>query len=507
MPITPKLDLEEERLALRKRVSASLFEFCRDIMGYQDMHPPLHDDVMGKFLTTWTPGKDIKTMLVPRGHLKTSIASVAMPIWIWLNDPDARIMMCHGKRDIAIQFGTGLKRQLEENELLHWIAPDIFYKNPRRESPQWHQDKFSIRRPTPDQVPSMVLTGTDSSVVGLHFNYHIFDDLVFRENVGTAEMRRKTLQHFQQSRALRRPGCKAIIIGTRWHWDDMYSVLIDEHGPYRNTAESLVLHCGYPGEPIFPKSARGGAGYTKKDLEDLKETMRGEFNSQYMNDPTPDTDNLFQREKIRFFDFDQQGRVPTDKALTFYTAVDPNRSIKTKDDPCVVMTAARDEDNNIWVVDISVGHPTGPEIVDWIRTHVQRWSPRKVIVETNNFQMQLVHWLREDMQKHDILYNIHEATRGPSTKKYDRISAMEPMVRMGMLRVRKGLDSLVTELEHYPSWKNDDQADALADIFAYGLKPQPVKEKVAVKYNPFQMGALLDDVYKGHRHSIGGLSL
>lgn len=505
MPVTRQVDLETERLALRERVSGSLFEFCRDIMGYQDMHPPLHQ-AMCNYLTDWGE-KRTKVMLVPRGHLKTSIASIAMPLWIWLNDPNARIMMCHGKRDTAVQFGTELKTHLESNELLQWIAPEIFYKNPRRESPQWHQDKFSINRPNPDKVPSMVLTGTDSSVVGLHFHYLIFDDLVFRENVGTPEMRRKALQHYQQSLALRRPGCKTVVIGTRWHWDDMYSVLIDKNGPYRDAAESMVLHCGYPGEPIFPLSKRGGAGYTREVLEDLKVTMRSEFNSQYMNDPTPDTDALFKREDIKFFDFDHRGEIPTDKALHFYTAVDPNRSIKTKDDPCVVLTAAKDEEGNIWVVDISVGHPTGPEIVDWIRSHVERWDPRKVIVETNNFQMQLIHWLREDMIRTEAIYPIHEVTRGPTTKKYDRISAMEPMVRMGMLRVRRGLDSLVTELEHYPSWKHDDQADALADIFAHTKKPEPKVEEVKVANNPFLMSAIIKGIEDRGTHRVGGLSL
>lgn len=494
----------EQLLDLRVRAERDLFTHCTEVMGYPDLHEPLHRPLC-EFLTRWIPGKDIKVCLIPRRHLKSTIGSISFPLWVWMNNPNHRILLSHGKRSMSTSYLRELKGHLRHNEKLKEVAPDIFFEDPDHDAEVWVEDKITVKRTHYDKTPNFVSAGTDSSVVGFHFHWLIFDDLVYKENVLTPDQRRKTLEYIQESLALGLPNVKVLIFGTRWHWDDMYSILIDPNGPFRDRVDSLVMDCGYNrGEPIFPLSASGNAGFTMDMLEKLRETMKDKFWAQYMNDPQSGEDKLFHRENIKYFNLEDNDQIPAKPPFRFYTAVDPNRTEKTQNDPCAVVTAALDSKGDIWVVQISRGHPSGPELVDWIREHVKRWSPESVLVEAVGYQYQIKSWLQQDMLKNEVYYRIRQVNRPTTTRKYDRIAAMETLVASGGLHVIPGQNTehLINELEYFPTWRNDDVADALADIYAFGVKPVTSQEEVRqAPKNPLLMKSLLDEVFS-REHTV-----
>lgn len=466
------------------------YAFTEEILGYQDMYEPLHRR-MCDWLVKWEPGKYIKLLLVAREHLKSTLGAISYPIYEFYKQPHGfRVMLAHGK----FQTGVGYLREAKakmRKPMLHFLAPDKFWRNPRSDAEVWQEGQIVL--PGNEwKVPSFLVSSLDSDAVGTHFNLIIGDDLVNRQNCKTKDLRQNVKEYFHSFIPMLLPEGRILVIGTFWSHDDLYSYLLDKENPYHVHVDSFIQGCGYPGEPVFPR-VNGKTGFTLEDLEARKGGMdEYSWSCQYLLDPTPRKLQYFHRADIRPFDLSPDGRVPTSEPVSYFTAIDPNRSLKTMNDPGVVLTCGLDADGHYWIVDITKGHPSGPELVDWIRGHVIRWSPVRVICEAVGFQLQLAEWCKQDMVKNGVYYNIHAAERGV-TQKIERITRMQIMVREGRLHVRRGLESIVDELEFYPKWKHDDQADALADIFEFGKAPPP-KPKVNMwaPTNPFVIQDFVD---------------
>lgn len=483
---------------MRSKYEQSFFDFIWDILGYHALWGPLHRDRVCDFLTDWKRseavegGHDllrfIKVLLLPREHLKSTIASISLPLWIWTLDPEqhdfpcgpeTRFLLSHGKREQACDYLREIKEHITSNERLQWLYPDVFWQK-SSESDLWLKDRFNVRRNEPAKTPSMMASGTKASVVGHHFDWFIADDLVFQENVGTATLRGQTLRYFQQCMALVRRGGRVLVPMTRWHHDDLASTLLDPDGPYKNVVDSLVLESGYfAGEPIFPPSKEvPKCGFDMERLEMKRQSMSDyEFFSQYENNPQRDASTSFAVDDICRFRFDADGEIPFEGERAYVIAVDPNRSTDTQNDPCAVVCAAVTDDQHLWVVDIYRGHPSGREMLFRIREMFQRWRPELLCYETAGGQNLWVEELIRDGYAWDIHYPVMEMKRGPNKRKFDRVVSMQPMVERKQLHVPFGgdFDGLVEEMVNFGVAKNDDMVDALADIYSvmHDVLPKP----------------------------------
>lgn len=487
-----KIESEEEALWKqgREKYSTDMYALAEDLLGFDAMYEPLHRKVCD-WLNDWKPGKHIKMLLIPRGHLKSTLGSVTFPIYNWINRPTDRTLMVHGVLKIGMGYVRDLKNKIVTPEL-PWLFPEIFHEKPSSQAQIWHQDKFTLKQNN-SRVPSFILASEGTQTVGYHYNLIICDDLVHEKNVATKELREKTKYFFHNLMPQRLGDARVLVLGTRWHHDDLYGYLMDEENPFHEKLDAWVMDCGYPGDPIFPRQPGKQPGHTRESLAAQKASMDPySWSCQYMNDPTPQETQHFRRADIHVFDFWEGERLPIDDDVTveYYTAVDPNRSEKTEHDPAVVLTVAIDSNGHYWVVDMSRGHPDGPQLVDWIRAHAVRWNPKKVLVEASNFQLQLGSWLKEDMVKTGFAYSLDMLNRGPNQKKFERIARMEAMTKQKRLHVRRGLDAVLNELEFFPRYKNDDAVDALADVFQYGQVPK--KRRVSTENEAPRTGFLLN---------------
>ena len=83
MPEVVEQTPEQIRQLLQERSHSSLYYHIEEVLGYKAMHPPLHRDKVCRFLSEWDDQRFIKLLLIPREHLKSTIASIGLPNWIW----------------------------------------------------------------------------------------------------------------------------------------------------------------------------------------------------------------------------------------------------------------------------------------------------------------------------------------------------------------------------------------------------------------------------------------
>ena len=164
-----------------------------------------------------------------RGHFKSTIITYAHTIFEIINDPEITTGIFSHKLPIARAFVIQIKNTLETNSLLKALYPDIFYADPKKESPKWTEDKICVKRKSTRKEMTVEACGVvEGQPTGMHYDRLKYDDLVTLESVNTPEQILKTTAAFQMSLNLGSADAKRIMIGTFYAYNDTYNELIKQ---------------------------------------------------------------------------------------------------------------------------------------------------------------------------------------------------------------------------------------------------------------------------------------
>ena len=144
-----------------------------------------------------------------RGHYKSTLGTFArtlmdilashgddpLPEWAELGHEPTFAIFSH-TRPIAKAFLRQIKVELQRNELLKYVYPDILYEIPERQSPRWSEDAGLVvkRHANPKEATLEAHGLVDGQPTSRHFNVLIYDDVVVRDSVTTPEMIEKTTE-------------------------------------------------------------------------------------------------------------------------------------------------------------------------------------------------------------------------------------------------------------------------------------------------------------------------
>lgn len=477
---------------IRDLLGDSLYFLCTQFLGYKDWDK-VHDDVE-KLLRR--PARR-KALLMPRGHLKTSMVTIGFTIQQILKNPNIRILIANQVWDMSRTFLREIKEQLETSKLKYLYGDFV--------SAKWNEDEIIIKQRTkPLAAPTIMTTGVDAEKTGSHYDLIILDDLTGLNNSQTPEQRSKTKQFRRTMFNLLDPGGLLIDIGTRWHLDDTFSEILEKERKYYDIMIRQVVENG---RIIFPKHFAKKFNNKKKDWESvddptcmdyvdyLKSSMPSdEFSAQYLNQPFSSENQLFKPEMFKYWSERPKGLFT---ALTVDLAISEAR---TADETAITLTGM-DKDWKMYVLDYIKGRWKPSDVVNRIFEMQQKWKPTVVGMETNGFQKTLKLACEEEMRKRKNHFYIEEIKTGPEKSKETRIKALEPFYRNGdifhALWMKK--KDMEVQLETFPKGKHDDIIDALSmslNLLNPGVNSESVIEddwdrwmKIA-KENTFQRGFL-----------------
>jgi len=163
-----------------------------------------------------------------RDHYKSTWITFAGSIQEILNDPEITIGIFSHTRPIARGFSVQIKRELETNERLKQLYPDILYDNPQREAPRWSADALVVKRKSNPKEATVEAWGmVDGQPTSTHFALLIFDDVVTIESVNTPDQIIKTTNAWEIAQNLgRSTNPRRWHIGTRYNFADTWGVLL-----------------------------------------------------------------------------------------------------------------------------------------------------------------------------------------------------------------------------------------------------------------------------------------
>jgi predicted phage terminase large subunit-like protein len=457
----PAIDIDK----VRHSCQDSLWFLCTQMLGYKDWDI-CHDEIE-KFLAK--PANK-KLVLIPRGHLKTAIVTKALSIkWI-LNDPNVRILLANQVWDKSREMLSEIKGHLEGKSELPKLFGNFV-------SGRWNEEKIEVAQRTKSlAAPTIATTGVEAEMTSTHFDKIILDDLMGLQNYKTKEQRDKVRAFYRSMINLLEPDGQLIVIGTRWHLDDLYQTIIDNESDYYDIMVRSVVE---DGRIIFPKKFNLKFDPLKKQwaftpekcmdyIKFLKQSTGADFFSQYMNNPVDDENQLFKTTYFKHY---------TERPANLFTVmtVDPAISERQYSDYTGIVVAGRAPDGKIYVLDTLRARWGSPkEIVDNIFLMRDKWHPDVVAIEENGFQKSLRFWAEDEMKRQGIYFPIETlkspVERGGLVKEY-RIKGLEPYYRNGMVFHQKWMKDLEEELAQYPRAKHDDLSDALSWSLNFLITP------------------------------------
>lgn len=451
---------KEEIQEIKDLAAKSLFFLSTQFLGYKDWDT-VHDDVE-KFLRK--PARK-KALMLPRGHLKTSLVTIGFTIQQILKNPNIRILIGNGVWDIARKFLSEIKAQLETSQLKYLFG--------EFESARWNADEIIVKQRTkPLASATVVTTGVEAETTGGHYDMIILDDLIGLQNSQTPEQREKVKRFRRSMINLLDPGGMLIEIGTRWHLDDTFSEIFEKEKRYYDIMVREVAEPDHSGKErlIFPKHFAKKFDEVRKDwklvddpycmdyVEHLKASMPlDEFSAQYRNRPFSTENQLFKPEMFRYWNQRPPG-------LFTAMAIDLAISEARTADETAIVVCGMDSEWKLYVLDYIKGRWRPSEVVARVFEMQSKWNPNMCGMETNGFQRTLKLAVEEQMRKSRQYFSIEEIKTGPDKSKEQRIKTLEPFYRNGTVfhaAWMKGKD-LENQLQTFPKGKHDDVIDALS---------------------------------------------
>jgi len=422
-----------------------------------------------------------KLLLVPRGHLKSTLITIGYPIFRLVENINTRVLILNATWQMAVDFLTEIKNHLQKNETL------INTFGSMADNPiEWSQDRITLQRSDHGvKGPTVWATGVESNLVGSHPDLIIMDDVVNRDIADSEDLASKVILRYKDALDLLEPGGQLIVIGTCWTDKDLYEWLRNPDNKVIQGYDLLIRPAfEFEGtlEQVF---SEGGEALMQNRLwpekfsyKELKSRYTGkgpyEFSAQYLLNPVPEDSAIFRKEWFKYIELeDWKGRM-----VNRYMTVDPAISLAKEADYTGIIITDVDQYGNILVRHIDRARVSPYDLINRIFFLADQYHPNSIGVETVAFQKTLQYFLNEEMKRRGKFLPIREITPGDRTKA-ERIKSLQPLYAGGKIlhsKAVQNLQLLEDELLRFPRGKHDDMIDAFSYMTDMIVSPRPRRE-------------------------------
>jgi hypothetical protein len=470
------------------------FTFCNDDLGMnleEDPHMEICEYLAKMFPDLRFPvdrPKQFYMMLLPRTTYKTTICAIALPLYIFTKNPNARGLISAHRYDVSKKRLESIKRHMERNDRFrekygNWV--------PEFREEKWSEDSIVITARTQNlNDPSIDTCAVDSNKDGSHPDFIIGDDIQSVVNAATPGMRAKVWSHITSMSPMLQPGGTMLLIGTRKHNQDIYGKIIkinDELISARKpTMFTVLIHGAYlpDGSLYFP------GRLTHEYLAKEKMFMGPrQFANEYLNEPVEEGAKMFTKDKfadmqpIDFFVDPLTGggllRIRDGSQIPVFTTMvwDPAGHRPTESSDFHGLTVVGNDPNEHWWVIKAEGLKGNPDyVVSRVAAYIMRFRPQLLGVETVFRQEMWVYLLRQYLSNAGIeCPSIREIESKEA--KFGRIAALQPRVHSNQMTLDISCMQLREQMLDYPEVEHDDIIDSLASHIVISRPATPDDEK------------------------------
>lgn len=403
-----------------------------------------------------------------RYHYKSTIISFTKTIQDFIIYPDWPVVIMSFNRPTAKKFLRQIKFELENNQKLKDLHPEVFWQDPKHEAPKWSEDDglFLRRKGNPKDASLEAYGMVDSQPTSAHYEKRIYNDIVNRAAVSTPDMIKKVTDAWEQSLAL---GTETGVVqyeGTRWHFADTYKTIIGRRAAkpriYPATEDGTLT-----GKPVL---------WTPEHLHEQIRLM-GPYTAacQLFLNPIVENKEGFLQEWLKYWPATHY------KNMNLYILCDPANEKKKSNDYTVFMVVGLGQDRNYYVITMIRDRINLRERTNILFTFHQTYSPKNTGYEKFGKDSDKEHF--EDRMSRDN-YRFNVEALHENVPKNDRIKRLIPLFAEGRIYlpescVRTNYEGVSedltkvfvqTEYSDFPFSEHDDMLDCLAKILDPNLQ-------------------------------------
>lgn len=503
----------EQVAALRTAVLDDLFLFTQLVFGFVDLNPVLHGEVC-RLLQRWGE-PDLRRLMIqiPRGHLKSSCATIAHPLWRICRDPNLPVVIYNEKENNASAFLRAIRGTVENSIIFQVLFEDVLPPGigPKAKargqtmpkSWKWTDTELDFQRTRWSKPESSLMAfGVGSAAAGRHWPYIIMDDLISEDAQKSPTLMAKACEFVDNVLQLGDPPLESnfLIICTPWGYADCYAHALRKYGYALYRRRALE---GDDGHVIFPEK------FTRESLLALHKSSPSLFMAQYMCTPRPGEEQAFEFAWLRWC------RIAGDVARIESSSFDPTLNpADVEDEPTrdvhlstmektILLDPIPGEEperrkepgcrhglvvvgidywGRRYVLDAVANRMSPPDIIALLFEKMAEWECYRVGIEKVAFSVMYRYWIIEEARRRGIHVSCIDLEPGRRTKD-SRITAKITPFRAGHYYVNRAVEDLFSEeyLE-YPYGRTRDLLDALAYDDEPGVLPKPLSPTEADAY-------------------------
>ena len=488
---------------MRWKCLTDLYYLTSEVLGLgraKREKDPLLDPVFHKMVCGWLANDEDCLVKLARGHLKTALlcAKVVQDILI---DPNVRVHIYSITQEFVETTHLAMVKQHLETPLLNRLFPDVV--PPRAEWESDVKNRLTMRRDksTTGQIvvgDQIQVYGVGNTITGKRCTRQYFDDLIDKDTVRTQTQMHKTREWFSGAMPIMEPGGIRKMIGTPYHYADLYHIIEEEE--IFDKVYSVPIKLG--------KKYACRWWNEKRERQFCKGMLTYDIKSQLYLDPMPIEDMAFPPPQPTYRD------LPEDE-YTWYMAVDPAATTEKYSDDTAIIVAAVNATGNVYITEEHHGKWPGNETAKKIIELTARVKPRKVGIEFGLQEhlryivdSEKSNW--EEVNKRTLPIYIEPIRITNRMNKFDRVNwTLGSFVKEGKVKIHEHCVDLIGQMNRFNKNYNgkDDLVDAasmifqLVDIFSYRNYTQEIPQWEPRAY--YTMEEIMDkDKPKGRERFI-----
>ena len=461
----------EQWNGLRAKCKSDLFFLSYGILGYTRLSPNLHGHLC-KWMES-TASRQYREILLPRGHFKSTIATIADTIQTVLPDvngdaiyprnlgTNCRLLIAHETHDSAGRFLFGVAGHFLNNPMLMGLFPECV---PTSKIQRINKHELELPRNETWPEPTIDTIGVGGKSQGRHYNKIKLDDIIgdkARDSATEMQTAKDWIDNIQAFFSMFKMD-QFDLVGTRWAKNDVYAHVHQTYGDqlakYIRPVEEII-----DGKrvAIFPEE------FTIEQLAIIRKNKKV-FTAQYLNNPAEGT-GKFDKNWLRYYTWLDGWRIRTGgligseqtvylNACDIIVIIDP----ATTGESGIIVTAT-DRTNKTYVIEAERKVYNPPALCEKIFQLVDRWRPRLVAIEEVIFSAVYKDYLQAEMRLRNKNFKL-EMVKTRQRAKDDRVEGLANFFSAGQIYFNEGQTDLIEEYTTFGA--NDDYH--LLDALAYG---------------------------------------
>lgn len=443
------------------------------------------DPYFHQWLCNELEAQESSIILVPRDHLKTSFVKLRIMQEV-LRDPNrVRTALFSKNGELVSKSLTDIKRRFLK-PVMRELFPDEI-PDPGRNFRQWatsNANQMTMRRfqeeGDPPQENQIEAWGQGKEITGNHYKLIVLDDIIDQKNCTTAEQIVKVEEWVAYLDHILDPFGKFIVIGTRYHYDDVYARILE--GAFPRHAVRRATEPGFYTEkdakPIYKY-------YTKEMLDAKRKRLHAftgsdyQFYCQWYNEPIPRDDQMFPPPQTTY------QTLPADYApgggqATYWISIDPAHTVEDYSDRTAVCVACVASNGVIYIVESHSYKKSHDIIARHLCELIDTYKPDRVGIESGfheDFQYIFKAIARDYERQQKTTLNVTEFLPmkvGNQFSKAERVNrTLGAFCRNHRVFIHESLTPLMRQMEHFPKTKRDDEVDAAAMIIPLSQAVNP----------------------------------